>query len=104
MSRQIFIYLIMSILVVLFSKYFHLLIVYIDTFFIWANLKLSPVFSHTGWGLVIRKTLTLIMLPIIITAIPALIYRAVRGHEMPNFIYVTWVVWTIIVLSDILIR
>ena len=104
MSRQIFVYLMLSILVVIFSKYFHLLIIYIDTFFTWANLKLSPVFSSTGWGLIIRKTLVLMILPIVITAIPALVWRAVRGHEMPHFIYTTWVVWTIIVLSDILIR
>jgi phosphoglycerol transferase MdoB-like AlkP superfamily enzyme len=89
---------------VLFAKYAHLLIVYIDMFFTYVNIKLTPVFSQTGWGLVIRKILVLMILPLIITAIPALIYRTVKGSEMPHFIAITWVIWTVIVLSDILIR
>lgn len=104
MLRQSLIYLLLSILVVVFSKYAHLLIVYIDMFFTYVSVKLTPIFSPTGWGLIIRKVLVLMLIPIIITAIPALIYRAIKGREMPHFIAITWVIWTIIVLSDILIR
>lgn len=104
MLRQFLIYLTLSILIVLFAKYAHLLIVYIDMFFTYVNIKLTPVFSQTGWGLVIRKILVLMILPLIITAIPALIYRTIKGSEMPHFIAITWVIWTVIVLSDILIR
>lgn len=104
MLRQTLIYLLLSILVVVFAKYAHLLIVYIDTFFMFVNVKLSPIFSQTGWGLMIRKILVLMLLPMVITAIPALIYRAIKGREMPHFISITWIIWTIIVLSDILIR
>jgi len=89
---------------VVFAKYAHLLIVYIDMFFTYVNVQLAPVFSSTGWGLIIRKILVLVLMPIVITAIPALIYRAIKGREMPHFIAITWVVWTVIVLSDILIR
>ena len=104
MLRQSLIYLLLSVLIVVFAKYAHLLIVYIDLAFIHINLKLAPIFSQTGWGLIIRKVLVLMLLPIIITGIPALIYRAIKGHEMPHFIAIVWVVWTIIVLSVILIR
>jgi len=104
MLRQSLIYLFLSILVVVFAKYAHLLIVYIDMFFTYVNVQLAPVFSSTGWGLIIRKILVLVLMPIVITAIPALIYRAIKGREMPHFIAITWVVWTVIVLSDILIR
>lgn len=104
MQRHILIYILLSICIVLFAKYAHLLIVYIDTFFVYINLKLTPIFSQTGWGLVIRKTIVLILLPILITAIPALIYRALKGKDMPHFIAITWVIWTVIVLSDILVR
>ncbi|AGH53452.1 hypothetical protein LPE509_01361 [Legionella pneumophila subsp. pneumophila LPE509] len=44
------------------------------------------------------------LLPIIIAGIPALIYRALKGKDMPHFIAIVWIIWTIIVLSDILIR
>lgn len=104
MLRQSLIYLLLSILVVVFAKYAHLLIVYIDMFFTYVNLKLTPVFSQTGWGLIIRKILVLMLLPIIITAIPALIYWLIKRREMPHFIAIAWVIWTVIVLSDILIK
>ena len=104
MLRHSLIYLGLSILVVVFAKYAHLLVVYIDMFFTYVNIKLTPIFSQTGWGLVIRKVLVLILIPIIITAIPALIYRLVKGREMPHFIAIAWIIWTIVVLSDIVIR
>lgn len=104
MLRQSFIYLILSILVVIFAKYAHLLVVYVDMFFTYVNLKLTPIFSQTGWGLVIRKILVLVMLPVALTAVPALIYRGIKGKDMPHFIAITWTIWTVIVLSDILVR
>ena len=77
MLRHSLIYLILSILVVVFAKYAHLLVVYVDMFFTYVNIKLTPIFSQTGWGLNIRKILILVLLPIIITAIPALIYKVI---------------------------
>ncbi len=104
MLRHFLTYLLLSILIVVFAKYAHLVVVYIDVFFTYVNVKLTPIFSQTGWGLIIRKILVLMLLPIVIAAIPALIYRAIKGREMPHFIATTWVIWTVIVLSDILIR
>lgn len=104
MLRQSLIYLLLSILVVIFAKYAQLIIVYIDLFFTYVNLKLTPIFSQTGWGLVVRKILVLVLLPAAITAVPALVYRIFKGGDMPHFIAITWVIWTIIVLSDILVR
>ncbi|MFI4918143.1 MAG: hypothetical protein ACHP65_01145 [Legionellales bacterium] len=104
MLRQFLIYFILSVLIVVFAKYAHILVVYIDLFFIYVNLKLTPIFSLTSWGLNIRKTVILMLLPVIIAGIPALVYRAIKGREMPHFIASTWIIWIIIVLSDILIR
>ena len=104
MLRQSLIYLGLSILVVIFAKYTHLIVVYVDMFFTYVNVKLTPIFSQTGWGLVIRKILVLVLLPVTLTAIPALLYKAIKGSEMPHFIAITWTIWTVIVLSDILVR
>ncbi|WP_045095876.1 hypothetical protein [Legionella fallonii] len=104
MLRQSIIYLLLSILVVVFARYAHLLIVYIDMFFAYVNYHLAPIFSQTGWGPIIRKVIVLMLMPIIITAIPALIYRLIKGHDMPNFIAIVWIVWAVIVLSNILVR
>jgi len=104
MLRQSIGYLILSIIVVLFAKYAHLLIVYIDMFYTYVNVTLAPVFNNSDLGILIRKILTLVLLPVVIVAIPALIYFAIKGKRMPYFIEITWILWLVIVLSKVLIR
>lgn len=104
MLRQSIGYLILSIIVVLFAKYAHLLIVYIDMFYTYVNVTLAPVFNSSDLGILIRKILTLVLLPVVIVGIPALIYLAIKGKRMPYFIEITWVLWLVIVLSKVLIR
>lgn len=104
MLKQFSIYLFLSILVVVFAKYAHLLIVSIDMFYMYVTAKLSPIFNQTSLGLSIKRTLVLMLIPITLTAIPALGYKVVKGTNMPHFIGITWMIWTVIVLSDALIR
>ncbi|QRN04420.1 hypothetical protein GH742_11320 [Legionella sp. MW5194] len=104
MLRQSLIYLALSILVIVFAKYAHLLIVYIDMFYAYVNLKLAAVFSHTGIGLLIRKVILLTLIPILLASVPALIYRPIRGKPMPYLLELTWCLWLIIVLSNLLIH
>ena len=104
MQRQSIIYLLASILVVLFAKYAHVLIVYIDMFFIWLNWTAAPLFKQIGFGEAITKITILVLTPILITTVPALIYRVVKGQTMPGMIELTWCLWLVIVLSNILIR
>lgn len=104
MLKQSIVYLILSILIVLFASYVHLGIVYIDMFYTWIVLILTPIFSSGSFGIFIRNVFSLVMLPLIIVGVPALIYRAVKGKQIPWFIEITWVVWLIIVLSKILIK
>ena len=102
--RQGIIYLLLSIIVVLFAQYVHLLIVYLDIFYTFINVKLAPIFSGSPMGIIIRKVMTLTLLPVIIAAIPALIYQAIKRKPMPYFIEITWFLWLVIVLSKVLIR
>ena len=104
MLKQSVIYLLLSIVIVIFAEYAHLLIVYVDLVYTYVNVKLSPVFNHGTTGVVIRNVLTLVLLPVIIVGIPALIYRAIKGQHMPYFIEVTWLLWLILVLSKVLIH
>lgn len=104
MLKQFLIYLLLSVLIVVLAKYAHLLIVSVDMLYVYINSKLIPIFSQSGIGTSIRKTLILVFLPIAITAIPALIYRVIKGGVMPHFIAITWMIWIIVVLSDVLIR
>ena len=104
MFKQTVIYLLLSIVVVLFAKFAGLLIVYIDLFYIYLNVKLSLIFSHSELGIMFQKVLTLVLLPICIAAIPALLYRAIKGHHMPYTVELTWILWLVIVLSKVLIH
>lgn len=104
MFRQSIIYLLLSILAVLFAKYIHVFIVYIDMLYIYVHIKLSPLFNQGGVGGMISKVIILVLVPVLLAAIPALVYRLIKGRDMPYFIELTWCLWLIIVLSNILIH
>ena len=104
MLKQSVIYLPLSILIVVLANYAHLLVLYIDMFYTFVNIQLAPVFSSSGTGVMIRKVLTLVMIPLVIAAIPALIYRLLKGRHMPYFFHLVWFLWLVIVLSKVLIR
>ncbi|KTD27532.1 hypothetical protein [Legionella maceachernii] len=104
MLRQSLIYLLLSIVVVVFARFAHMLLVYIDMLYALINIKLTPIFSQVGLGAVIRKVILLVLIPVIIAAIPALSFRLVKGKEMPYFMELTWCLWLVVVLSNVLIR
>lgn len=104
MLKQMITYLILSIIIVLFAKYAHLLIVYIDMVYTYINITLAPIFSSSELGTLIRKIIVLVFLPIIIASIPALIYWGIKRSKMPYYIETTWILWLVIVLSKVLIR
>ena len=91
-------------MVVFFAKHLHAVVMYIDTVYLYMHLKIAPIFSKGGAGFFISKVLLLIAIPILIAAVPALIYRLIKGSNMPYFIELCWGLWLIIVLSNIMIR
>ena len=104
MIKQSLIDLFLSILVVLFAQYIHLFIVYIDVLYTYINLQLAPIFNQSATGVLIRKVLTLTLLPVMIAMIPALIYRAIKGQQMPYLLQTTWLLWLVIVLIKVVIQ
>lgn len=104
MLQRSIIYLLLSTIVVVFAKYITVLIVYIDLFYAWVNVILSPLFNKGGIGYMISKVLLLVIIPVIIASIPALIYRLINKRTMPGFFELTWCLWLVIVLSNVLIH
>jgi hypothetical protein len=104
MLKQSLLYLLLSILIVVFAEYAHLLMVYIVMFYTWVMLKITPVFHEIRYGLLIRNVLSLVLIPVIIAGIPALVYRLIKGKQMPGFVELTWILWLMIVLGKVLIR
>lgn len=104
MLKQSIIYLVASILIILFAKYIYLLILYIDMAYVYINVHLAPIFSHSATGILIRKIASLTLIPVILAGIPAAIYWLFKRQAMPYLIPLIWILWVIIVLSKILIR
>ncbi|HBI22104.1 MAG TPA: hypothetical protein DDY37_05915 [Legionella sp.] len=104
MLKQSIIYLVISILLVLFAEYAHALIVYIVMFYTYVMIQLTPIFNAGSSGILFRKIIVLTLLPVIIVGIPALIYRAIKGRDMPYFFESVWFLWLIIVLSKVVVR
>lgn len=104
MLKQSLIYVLISILVVLFAKYLHPLLIWINGLYQIVENLLSPVFSSGGLGNTVCKIILLTLIPVVLAAIPALLYRVIKGGNMPHFIAVTWCFWLVVVLSHILVR
>lgn len=104
MLKQSLIYLVLSLILVIFAKYAHILIIYIDVFYAYLNLKLNPIFNYINFGLIPRKVILLVLIPVVIVGIPALGYRLIKGKRMPYHIESTWCVWLVVVLSNLMLR
>lgn len=104
MLRQSLIYLFFSILVVVLKKYAKLLLLYIDIIFTYISLQLNPLLTTIGLGNPIQKILLLALVPVAITAIPGVLYYLFARKTMPYYFELTWCVWLVIVLSNLLIR
>lgn len=103
MRWQILIYFILSLLVVLLARYLHFVVVYIDLLYTYMNVLLKPLFSISESGILLRNIISLTLIPIVITGIPALIYRAIFSKRVPYYYEATWLVWLAIVVSKIII-
>lgn len=98
------IYLALSIIIILFARYVHLIIVYIDLFYTWISLKLALYLPWMRPYPMTRQITALVIIPIVIVGIPALIYRLLYKKTIPYFYEAIWMVWLIIVLSNYLIH
>ena len=103
-SHQAIIYCLLSILIMLFDKFPKLIVFSINALYVYLNILLMKLFSQIGLSGSIAKILLLIAIPMVISAIPALIYRLIKGQMMPHFFTITWGIWLVIVLSHILIQ
>jgi hypothetical protein len=104
MLKQSLIYLLLSILVVVFAKYLHHLMTFINYLYHYVDNLISPIFSKGGIGQTVCNVILLVSIPALLAAIPALLYRLIKGSTMPHFIATTWCLWLIIVLSNLLIH
>lgn len=98
--KQSIAYFVLSLLAVLCAKYVHTGIIYIDMLYTYTNVTIAP-YAESHW---IRNVIIMIGLPLIITGIPALIYRLIKKQNMPYFLESTWILWLVFVLCNVLIQ
>ncbi|MGQ3890388.1 hypothetical protein [Legionella sp. CNM-4043-24] len=104
MLKQGLVYLLVSILVVVFAQYLHIVFAWVDQFYHYIDSLLSPIFNKGGIGNIICRVILLTIIPVLLAAVPALLWRLIKGSDMPHFIALTWGLWLVIVLSNIVIR
>jgi hypothetical protein len=104
MFRQSLIYLLFSVLVVIFARFALMLIIYINILIAFVSVYLTPIVSQIGLGMVFQRTILLVCVPPLLVAIPTLIYRLTKGKMMPYFAELTWGLWLVVLLSNILLK
>jgi len=97
-------YLILSILIILFSQYTREAGSFIVDFYNYVDGHIEIFFSRSPGGIALRHIVALVVCPLIISGIPAMIYHAVKHSAMPYFMQITWLLWIVIALSTVLVR
>lgn len=104
MLRYSIVFLFLSSLVILFGGYIRLVTAYIDLFFTHIKVYVLPFLNDIGVNHFVSEVLLLVLIPVVIAGIPALLYRFIKGSSMPYFTELTWCIWLVIILSNILIQ
>ena len=104
MLNQFIYLLVASILAVIFHRYIHVVIIYIDYAFTYIQLLMSTWLKNSGYGIFISKIITLTLFPIgLIYAIQSLCHLILK-KQMKQPIYWIWLTWFVIVISILFIR
>ena len=61
----------------------------------WFSAMLKEVFSVDQAGDIIRQLIALLVIPLVVSLIPAIIYWLARRQKLPYFMELVWVVWLV---------
>lgn len=96
MGRQAIYLLVLSIVAVLLVKQVSLVLHYLGTGYHLLDRQLAAVFSGGYIASIIRYTITLVLLPTLVAAIPATLYWFFKRKLMPYFFECLWLVWVVV--------
>jgi hypothetical protein len=102
--KQSSVYLMLSLLIILYSHQMKLFFVYMNMLYAYINLLLQPLFGSGIMGEAFRNMSALVLIPLVLSGIPALIYWIIKRKKMPYFIELTWLFWLILALCSYLIH
>lgn len=95
MIKQIIALIVGSIVIVLTMSYDHSALQFLLTTHDWIANVLTEVFSGGQIGNMMRSLFALLFVPVLVGAVPALIYWLLRRHWFPYFMEVVWAVWLV---------
>lgn len=95
MLKQILAIIALSIAVVLSMSYAQQILQFILTAHDWVAVNLTEVFSGGQTGNLLRNLLALLAIPVIMGAIPVILYWVVKRSWFPYFMQIVWVIWLI---------
>lgn len=104
MLKQFALFTGLSIVLVLFASYAQHVLIYLDLAYTYTTVSLAKIFQSGPTGIKIQKIITLMIVPLIFTGIPAVIYWSVKRKLMPYFYHVLWLIWLITLISHVMIR
>ena len=87
---------ILSVLAVLFKTELGQALQWTLSFYNQVSSALSVVFSGDKLGLLVQKTLSLILIPLILSLALSLVFWVFKRKAMPGLAYVVWIVWTVL--------
>lgn len=95
MLKQIIAIIAISILVILGMNYAQQILQGLITAHDWVAQALTEVFSGGDTGNLIRKLIALLTLPVLISAIPVVIFWFAKRRFFPYFMQFVWVIWLV---------
>ena len=101
MGLQVLIIVVLSFIFAIAAKYVYQLIALLVGFHRWIGHMVGMVFSSGGLGLIIENTLAFLVVPFLIAAIVAIIYKIVKKKFLPVFMLVVWVLWLVLATAII---
>lgn len=102
MLKQITSLILASLIVLLLSKYFTVGLGWVQGLHDWLYDVTQVVFSDSTLGIMLRKLVALLVIPLVCIGIPSGLYYVIYRKAMPYFTEAVWVVWIILVTAILL--
>lgn len=100
-SKQWTLFVVVVFLVVLLTAYLGKATDLLWAFYHWGNGLLAPLFSGSSVGHVVLGVLSLGLVPLVIAAIPSVIYWVLTKKQFPYFWFLVWAV--LLILATLLL-
>src|SRR3990167_3563505 len=95
MLKHIIAITVISLIIIVSMPYAQQMLQYIVAAHDWISDMLKEVFSVDQAGNIIRQLIALLVIPLVVSLIPAIIYWLARRQKLPCFIELVWVVWLV---------